>query len=164
MGPFRLRTEAVAGWGDADARPAPRRATPGSFMGMVRQLFVFACVGGAFNVVYGLAYLLLREGLDAQWANAVALLLSTMAGTFGHRRVTFGVRDSAGTVGHQALGLVLLAFSLVVTAGALQLLDVTVTDPSRLGELAVLASANVGVGLVRFFAFRRVMVPERPAR
>ena len=123
------------------------------------RLVVFACVGGAFNVLYALLYVLFRQGLDAQWANAVALILSTVAGTFGHRRVTFGVRSNAGTVGHQVLGLALLAFSLAVTAGSLWLLDVTVDHPSRLSEVLVLVAANLGVGLVRFFAFRRAMVP-----
>ena len=72
------------------------------------QLVVFACVGGAFNLLYGLLYVLLREQLSAQPANALALVLSTIAGTFGHRYVTFGVRGTERTVQHQALGLALL--------------------------------------------------------
>ncbi|MDX6324459.1 MAG: hypothetical protein QOK15_813 [Nocardioidaceae bacterium] len=125
------------------------------------RLVVFATVGGVFNVVYVVLYLLLREWLSAQWANGLALVLSTMAGTWGHRRVTFGVRDSARTVPHQTLGLLLLGFGLLVTAGALAVLEASVEDPSRFAELLVLAVANVVVGLVRFWAFRRVMVPQR---
>jgi putative flippase GtrA len=123
-------------------------------------LVVFACVGGLFNVLYGLLYVVLREGLDAQWANAVALVVSTIAGTWGHRRLTFGVRSNAGTVSHQVLGLALLGFSLVVTSGSLWLLDASVDEPSRTSELLVLAAANLGVGLVRFVAFRAAMVPH----
>ncbi|MFY0498952.1 hypothetical protein, partial [Staphylococcus haemolyticus] len=59
------------------------------------QLVVFACVGGAFNVLYAGLYLLLRQVWEAQPANAVALVLSTLAGTWGHRRISFGVRDPA---------------------------------------------------------------------
>jgi putative flippase GtrA len=128
---------------------------------LLARLVVFATVGGVFNVLYVVLYLLLREWWNAQWANGVALVLSTVAGTWGHRRVTFGVRDAAHTVSHQSLGLLLLAFGLVVTAGSLQLLEISVADPSRLAELLVLAAANVGVGLVRFWAFRRAMVPQR---
>jgi putative flippase GtrA len=124
------------------------------------QLVVFACVGALFNVVYVGMYLVFRTALDAQWANGVALVLSTVAGTAGHRRITFGVRGSSQVIGHQALGLVMLAFGLAVTAGSLWLLEVTVTDPTRLAEVAVLAAANLGVGLVRFLAFRVAMVPE----
>ena len=131
---------------------------------LLRQLVVFAGVGGVFNVVYALLYVVLREAFDAQEANALALVLSTIAGTLGHRRVTFGVRGSDRTVPHQALGLALLAFSLAVTSGSLKLLEITVAEPSRLAELLVLAVANLGVGLVRFAAFRVAMVPERPRR
>ena len=125
------------------------------------QLVVFACVGGAFNVLYGLLYVLLREQLSAQSANALALVLSTIAGTFGHRYVTFGVRGTDRTVRHQSLGLALLAFSLTVTAGTLWLLDTTVAEPSRRQELAVLIAANLGTGLVRFCVFRVAMVNQR---
>jgi putative flippase GtrA len=133
---------------------------PARLKAVLVQLLVFAGVGGVFNVLYVLLYVVLRQAFDAQVANAVALVASTIAGTWGHRRVTFGVRSSARTVPHQALGLVLLAFSLAVTAGSLALLDASVAGPSRLAELLVLAAANLGVGLVRFVAFRLAMVPE----
>lgn len=131
----------------------------GSLKALLLQLMVFAGVGGVFNVVYAALYLVLREVMDAQPANALALIASTIVGTWGHRRVTFGVRGRARTVPHQVLGLALLAFSLAVTAGSLQVLALTVEDPSRLAELAVLAAANLGVGLVRFALFRVAMVP-----
>ncbi len=124
------------------------------------QLTVFATVGGLFNVFYGLLYLVLREGFSAQSANAVALIASTIAGTWGHRRITFGVRGTARMVPHQLLGLALLLFSLAVTAGSLWLLEASVEEPSRTAELVVLVTANLGVGLVRFAAFRAAMVPQ----
>ena len=128
------------------------------------QLVVFACVGGAFNVLYGLLYVLLRAELSAQPANAIALVLSTIAGTFGHRRITFGVRGTERTATHQALGLALLGFSLAVTAGSLWLLGALVDAPSRTQEVAVLVAANLGTGLVRFFVFRVVMVGRNRRR
>ena len=115
------------------------------------------------NVVYGGLYLALRTAFGAQWANAAALILSTIAGTWVHRRVTFGVRGKARTVSHQLLGLLLLAFGLVVTAGALALLEFSVEAPSQGAEILVLAAANLGVGLVRFITFRWVMVPRQSA-
>ncbi len=124
------------------------------------QLVVFATVGGVLNVFYGLLYVVLREGLSAQWANAIALVVSTIAGTWGHRRITFGVRGMSRMVPHQALGLALLAFSLAVTAGSLWLLQASVEEPSRTAEVTVLVAANLGVGLVRFAAFRTAMVPS----
>ncbi len=139
-----------------ETTPAPSRRA-------LRQLVVFATVGAAFNVVYALLYLLLREALAAQPANAVALVVSTIAGTWGHRRVTFGVRGRARTVRHQALGLALLGFGLAVTAGSLAVLDLSTPDPSRTAEILVLVAANLGVGLVRFGVFRTVMVPTPPS-
>jgi hypothetical protein len=130
---------------------------------VVVQLVVFASVGAAFNVVYGLLYLVLREQLSAQPANALALVLSTIAGTFGHRYNTCGVRGTDRTVQHQALGLALLGFSLAVTAGSLWLLDAVVAQPTRRQELVVLVAANLGTGLVRFFLFRVAMVGRRGA-
>ena len=125
------------------------------------QLVVFASVGAAFNVLYGLLYLVLREQLSAQPANALALILSTIAGTFGHRYITFGVRGTDRTVQHQALGLALLGFSLAVTAGSLWLLDAIVAEPTRRQELVVLIATNLGTGLVRFLLFRVAMVGRR---
>jgi putative flippase GtrA len=130
---------------------------------LLLQLLVFACVGGVFNVVYGGLYLALRQGLDAQEANVVALVLSTVAGTWGHRRVTFGVRGTARTMRHQALGLLLLAFGVAVTAASLALLEASVAEPSRWSEVLVLSAANLGVGLVRFGAFRVAMTPDPTA-
>lgn len=127
------------------------------------QLVVFAAVGGFFNVVYVLMYVLLREPVTIQWANALALVASTIVGTWGHRRVTFGVRGRSQTVRHQVLGLALLVSSLSATAGSLALFELQSTSPSRWAEIAVLTVANLGVGLVRFGVFRAAMVPTSPA-
>lgn len=143
-----------AGRARFDGAVAALRAKP------LLQLVLFAAVGGLFNVLYGLLYVVLRNGLDAQWANAIALITSTIAGTAGHRRITFGVRGPDKAVQHQGLGLGLLGFSLAVTSGSLWLLKTLDDDATRLAELAVLVAANLGVGLVRFLAFRVSMVPE----
>jgi putative flippase GtrA len=142
-------------------REGARQNGPDKMKALVRQLIVFAGVGAVFTVVYALLYVLLRQWLSAQWSNGLALVLSTITGTWGHRRITFGVRSRTRTVPHQTLGLALLAFGLAVTAGSLELLEVSVAEPSRLSELLVLAAANLGVGLVRFGAFRVAMVPHR---
>ena len=110
------------------------------------QLVVFATVGGLFNVFYGLLYVVLREGLAAQSANTIALVVSTIAGTWGHRRITFGVKGMARTVPHQALGLALLVFSLVVTAGSLWLLQASVEMLGR--PLAVVFTAAASGALL----------------
>lgn len=126
------------------------------------QLLVFAGVGFLFTVVYAVLFVGLREVATAQWANGISLVVSTIAGTAGHRRFTFGVRGRARAVQHQVLGLVMLAFGLAATTGSLMLLEVASESPTRVAELVVLAAANLFVGLVRFCAFRAAMVPGTP--
>ena len=128
------------------------------------QLMVFACVGGLLNVLYGGAYLALRQVWDTQPANAVALVLSTLVGTWGHRRFTFGVHERAHTIGHQLLGVTLLVFTLAVTAVSLELLELVADDPGHAAEVAVLVAANLGCGLVRFTTFRVAMIPREVRR
>lgn len=124
------------------------------------QLLVFAGVGGLLNVLYSGSYLALRQVWDTQPANAVALVLSTLVGTWGHRRFTFGVHDRAHTVGHQLLGGALLVFTLSVTAVSLAVLELLADDPGHAAEVAVLVAANLGCGLVRFATFRVAMLPR----
>ena len=79
------------------AEPAPpaRRRTPA---GLVREFGSFAVIGVASTLAYLVIYLLLREGLRAQAANAIALLVTAVANTAANRRLTFGLR------GRQRLG------------------------------------------------------------
>ena len=163
-GPARCSHSARLRYSVADMVTALRGTVPARRRFLLRQLVVFAAVGGVLNIVYALLYVGSREWLSAQWSNGLALVLSTIAGTWAHRRITFGVRSSARTLPHQTLGLALLAFGLAVTAGSLKLLEASVAEPSRLSELLVLAGANVGVGLVRFGSFRAAMVPQRTDR
>lgn len=154
--------------GDAPADAARMPERPASDGGIsrwtaLRQLVVFASVGFVFNIVYLGLYLLLRDEMNYQVANAISLVLSTMAATVGHRRVTFGVRGRSRAVQHQALGLTMLGFGLAVTAGSLWLLQATTESPGKPAELAVLVAANLFVGLVRFLAFRSAMRPASPS-
>lgn len=141
----------------AESRTAP---TPQQRRSPVVQLFAFACVGAGLNVLYSGSYLALRQVWDTQPANAVALVLSTLVGTWGHRRFTFGVHDRAHTLGHQLLGVALLVLSLAVTAASLALLELLAGDPGHAWEVAVLVVANLGCGLVRFATFRVAMLPR----
>jgi putative flippase GtrA len=139
-------------------------ATAEQRRGPLVQLTVFAGVGGVLNVLYTGSFLALDQVWDPQLANAVALVLSTLVGTWGHRRFTFGLHDRAHTVGHQLLGVTLLVFSLAVTAVSLELLQLSAGDPSQLAEVVVLVVANLGCGLVRFATFRVAMLPREVRR
>lgn len=112
---------------------------------------------GTLCTVLGLAlYWLLRDWFDPQPANLLSALLMTVPNTAANRRFTFGVRGPGHRAREQVQGLILFVLSLGVSSGALWLLN-TVTTPSRTGELAALAAANLLGGLLRF-AFLRSWV------
>ena len=127
---------------------------------LVRQLLSFAAIGLVFNVLYLGLYVLLRTELSSTWANVAALVLSTIGDTAANRRLTFGVRNRSTIAQHQVLGLALLVVGLVVTSGSLWLLDAVVASPGRVAEVAVLAAANLLVGVIRFTALRAWMRPD----
>jgi len=139
---------------------APRRA-PGAAPGLAGQLLRFGGIGAVSTGVYALLYLLLRQSLGAQAANAVALLLSTFANTAANRRLTFGVRGRAGAARHQAQGVVILGIALVLTAGCLALLHAAAPGAGHGVELAVLTAANVVATLAKFLLFRAWVFPSR---
>ena len=130
--------------------------------GIVSQLVRFAVVGVASTIAYLLLYLLLREALSAQWANALALVTTAVLNTAANRRLTFGVTGPAGRLRHQAQGLVVFGIGLALTSGSLALLQGLAPHASRLLEVSVLVAANVAATLVRFLLFRSWMF-RRPA-
>lgn len=122
--------------------------------GIVRQLIRFAAVGAMSTLAYLALFLLLRQGVDAQWANLLALLLTALGNTAANRRFTFGVVGSHARLRHQAQGLLVFLVGLMLTSGSLLLLRAIDPTASRLVEVTVLVLANVGATLVRFLLFR----------
>jgi putative flippase GtrA len=145
---------------------APRRraSVAAAPSGLGRQLLRFGAIGAISTGVYALLYLLLRQGMGAQAANATALLLATFANTAANRRITFGVRGRAGAARHQVQGLVILGIALVLTAGCLGLLHAIAPGAGQGVELAVLTLANVVATLARFLLFRAWVFPSRRPR
>jgi putative flippase GtrA len=137
--------------------------------GIVSQLGRFALIGVASTVAYAALFWVLRAGMSAQWANAVALMLTAVGNTAANRAFTFGVRGRPDRLRHQAQGLVVFGIGLAVTAGALVALEALAPDASRPGELVVLTAANVLATLIRFLLYRawvfgdRLAVGARPA-
>jgi putative flippase GtrA len=133
------------------SRPDGLRAGRGQ---LVSQLARFIVVGVASTVAYVLLYLLLREVLAAQAANALSLLVTAVANTAANRRFTFGIRGRAQAARHQLRGLIAFGTGLAVTAGALAGLHAATAHPSRAAEVAVLVAANLVATAVRFVLYR----------
>jgi putative flippase GtrA len=125
-----------------------------------QQLVRFAVVGVVSTAAYAMLYLLLRSVLGAFAANGLALLITAVANTAANRRLTFGVRGSAGVFGDHAVGLLAFAAGLLLTSGALAALH-AVSRPSQWLELVVLMVANALATLLRFVALRlRIARPK----
>jgi putative flippase GtrA/glycosyltransferase involved in cell wall biosynthesis len=126
-----------------------------------RQLVRFALVGVLSTLAYLVLYLALRGAMDAQLANAAALLLTAIGNTALNRRLTFGVRGSTDRFRHQLQGLVVFGIGLALTSFSLSVLHSVSATPARWVEVAVLVAANVGATLVRFLLFRSWVFPRR---
>jgi putative flippase GtrA len=121
---------------------------------LAHQLPRFVSIGVASTLAYVVVYLLLRGVLPAQAANALSLLLTAIGNTAANRRVTFGIRGSAGAARHHFRGLIAFGAGLVLTSGALLALHAVSAAPGRGMEVAVLVVANLVATMLRFFLYR----------
>ncbi|MBY8886852.1 bifunctional glycosyltransferase family 2/GtrA family protein [Streptomyces sp. PTM05] len=139
----------------------PRDRVGGVAPGMVRQLAGFAVIGALSTVANLALFWLFRFGMGAQLANALALLLCTLANTAANRRFTFGVRGRRRAMRQQAQGLAVFGVSLLMTSGSLAALRVADAHASHGAELAVLVAANLAATVVRFLLLRVWVFPDR---
>jgi putative flippase GtrA len=128
-----------------------------------RELAVFALIGVASTVLNLGLFVLLRSFLAAQVANAVALLLATVANTAANRRLTFGVTGREGAVRQQIQGLIVFALTLGLSAGALALLHGVSSNPARWVETAVIAVATLVATVVKYLGMRYWMFSGAPS-
>nr|WP_296065621.1 bifunctional glycosyltransferase family 2/GtrA family protein [uncultured Actinoplanes sp.] len=131
--------------------PLPVAGVPA---GLTAQLVRFLAIGIASTLAYLLLYALLRTGMDPQWANLIALLITAIGNTAANRRLTFGVRGTESAWRHHAQGLLIFAIGLAMTSGSLASLDATTTRPPKLAEPAVLVTSNMIATAARFLLLR----------
>jgi putative flippase GtrA len=120
------------------------------------QVLRFAGVGAVSTALHLGLFGALRSPLgSAQWANLLALLLSTVANTALNRRWTFGVRGRRHAAAQHAQGLAVLGVTLLMTSAALGLLHLSVPAAPTWVETTVVALATGCSTLLRFVAMRR---------
>ncbi|MBV8993796.1 MAG: bifunctional glycosyltransferase family 2/GtrA family protein [Pseudonocardiales bacterium] len=129
-------------------------ATPGVPAGLTRQVIRFGVIGVCSTVAYLLLFLLLRDPLGAQGANALTLLITAIANTALNRRFTFGVVGRQQMTRHQMLGLIVFGLALGLTSGTLALAHAVHSTPPTAVELALLVAANAAATLLRFLLLR----------
>ena len=122
--------------------------------GLIGQLVRFSAVGLVSTVAYLAFFLLLRQDLPAQAANALSLFVTTIGNTAMNRRFTFGIRSRIGATGHQLQGLVTFGVGLTLTSGSLVALSQLAPDSGVGSEVAVLVAANLVTTVVRFLLYR----------
>lgn len=127
---------------------------PGVPGGLARQILGFCAVGALSTLGYLLLYSLLRLGMGAQFANALALLLSAVGNTAANRRLTFRAQGRGRAARQQAQGLLVFAIGLALTSGSLAALHAADAHPPHGTELAVLIVANLAATVLRFLLFR----------
>ena len=93
--------------------------------------------------------------MAAEAANAVSLFATAVANTAANRRITLSA-SAAGLASCATRRAACLpsARALLLTSGALALLQAVAPHPSRLAELAVLLPANLLATLLRFVLYR----------
>ena len=82
------------------------------------------------------------------------MIITTVANTAANRRLTFGIRGTAGAGRHQLQGMGLFLLSLGVTSGSLALLHLAHPKASTISEMSVLLAANVVAAVLRFLLMR----------
>jgi putative flippase GtrA len=145
---------------DFRAGRPPKAAAQSRFAGQVAR---FVVIGIFSTLAYAALYLLFRGAVDAQAANALALLLTAIGNTAANRRFTFAIRGPRHTIRHQLQGLAVFALALGLTSASLALLHVLDPDPSRGVELVVLTVANVVATILRFVLLRSWVFRARRA-
>jgi putative flippase GtrA len=130
-------------------------ATPGVPVGLTRQLVRFTAVGVLSTAAYLVLFLLLRDPLGSQGANALALLSTAVANTALNRRFTFGIVGRQRRTRHQFQGLIVFGLALGLTSGTLAAAHGINSTPHAAVELAVLGAAHTAATLLRFLLLRR---------
>ena len=125
------------------------------------QIARFVAIGIACTLAYALAYLLLRGGLGAGRANAIALALTAVANTQANRRLTFGIRGRRDLARHHLQGAAVFVLTLALTSAALHAQQAALPHASRLVELVVLIAASICATITRFVALRSWVFARR---
>ncbi|GAB2635800.1 bifunctional glycosyltransferase family 2/GtrA family protein [Kribbella swartbergensis] len=121
---------------------------------LAARVLRFCAVGVLSTAAYALLYLVLRQGMPAQVANILALLVTAIGNTALNRRITFGVRGIENRRRHQLRGLVTFGIGWSLTASSLWLLHTAVAAPHQAVEITVLTLANLAATVVRFSLFQ----------
>ena len=126
------------------------------------QVLKFAIIGVGSTVLNLALFVVFRHALGNQWANITALLITTVINTSLNRRFTFNAGGTGGAARVQLQSLVLLAITVGMTSGALEILRRTDPHANGLVSTGTVAIGNVVATIIRFLLLRRWFAPTSP--
>lgn len=129
---------------------------------VVAAFLRFVVCGGGVGLASSGALLLLADRMPMVVANALITVISTVAATELHGRVSFR-SERRGWGVHLQSGLT-VAVSYAFTTGALLGLYAVQSAPSALTEQTVYLSASALAGVGRFVVLRAVVYAERTTK
>ncbi|KNX38666.1 GtrA family protein [Luteipulveratus halotolerans] len=127
--------------------------------GLSAHVIRFALVGVGSTLLSAALFVTFAHWTSHQWANALALVLSTIVNTAVNRRFTFGVQGRSGAMRLHLQSLVLLAVSWSMTAGSLWALARLAPDAGPWLATATFLGGNAVATVVRFGLLRRWLAP-----
>jgi putative flippase GtrA len=119
-----------------------------------RTLLIYGLVGLISNVAYLVMFHAFQLLVAPLAANFLALLVTTIGNTAGHRRYTFRSQDRCGVLVAHLGGLAGMLISLAVSTAALSALDALDHQPSTLLATTTLWVATVLAAWIRFGPLR----------
>lgn len=137
------------------------RRMPGGHL--ARQAASFAVVGIVSTVLHLGLFAVLRQGMaSAALANAVALLVATIANTSWNRHWTFGLRGREGAGRQQLQSLVVFGTTLAISTAGLGLLHTVSPGAPTWVETAVVAVTTAISTAVKFVLMRTWIFAPAP--
>ena len=154
---MRIHEVAVDWVDDPDSRVDIVSTALTDLRGVIRLRFDaplprFLTIGIASTIAYALLYLLLRGGLGAVAANALALAITGVANTLANRWWAFSIRGRDGFWRQQAAGALVYLITLGLTDGALAVLRGADPHPGAVVEVSVLIAASLVATACRYVA------------
>ncbi|GAA4390822.1 hypothetical protein GCM10023088_67220 [Actinomadura verrucosospora] len=120
------------------------------FKGLARHLSAFAVIGALCTVAWLLLYLVFRTVMPSLAANALSLVVTTVANTAANRRYTFGVVGSEGALRHQIEGGVVFLIGLGLSSAGLGLVHLLAPSAPRAVEVGAMLVSYAVATVVRF--------------
>ncbi|WP_049758882.1 GtrA family protein [Renibacterium salmoninarum] len=119
-----------------------------------KQVIGFLIVGAICTAASLGIFTALRPFAGTQWANLIALVLTSVLNTDLNRRHSWSIRDRKHWLDDQSKGLWVMFLALLLTSSSLLLLHTINPNSSVLDEVLTITGANVLAAVSRFLLLR----------